>query len=165
MGKGVRIMGGGWCLGGGALDLPVVEFDRGETAEDGNGNLELASLGIDFVDAAGEVEEGTVVDFNFFTHRINDLGHFFARSGFYTGFDIVDLGLPQRRGMVTTNETNDAGGLFYEIPRFIDDLAVFIVQAHLDENVAVIKFADLRRLLPALYFRNEIGRASCRERV
>ena len=66
---------------GDALHLPVFELDRREPAENGNGNLELAPVGIDLVDAAREVGEGTVGDLDLFAHGVLDLRHFLAAGG------------------------------------------------------------------------------------
>ena len=40
-------------LFGGALHLPVLELDRREPAENGNGNLQLAAVRINFIDSTG----------------------------------------------------------------------------------------------------------------
>jgi hypothetical protein len=55
----VRVFRTGWCVRAageasafrGALDLPVFEFDGRKPTENGDGNLELAAVGIDLVDA------------------------------------------------------------------------------------------------------------------
>src|ERR1700761_2461720 len=92
-----------------ALHLPVFELDRGEPAENGNGNLELAAVRIDLVDAAGEIRERAIVDLHFFADGVDDLRDFLAVGGFDARADLVDLRLTQRRRLIATDETDDAG--------------------------------------------------------
>src|SRR5690606_40506176 len=124
---------------GEALHLPVFELDRGEPAENGNGNLEFAALGIDFVDAAGEVGEGTVGDLDLFAHGVLHLRHFLAGSGLDAGKDFINVGLLERSRTFATDKTDDAVDLFNEIPRLVDHLAVAVIEVHLDEDVARIE--------------------------
>src|ERR1017187_2973375 len=92
-----------------ALDLPVFELDRGEAAEDGDGNLELAAVRIDLVDAAGERRKRAIGDLHFLADGVLDLRHFLAARGFNARVDLVDLGLAERRGAVAADKADHAG--------------------------------------------------------
>ncbi len=55
------------------LDLKEIELHRGFPAENTDENFELALLGVDFVDDAGEIAERTVLDPNVLAEREGDL--------------------------------------------------------------------------------------------
>src|SRR5580658_6275049 len=93
-------------LFGQALHLPVFKFNGRETAEDRNRNLELAALGIDFVDPAVEIGERSVVDANFLADGILHLGDFLAVGRLDARPDLVDLGLAEGSGVLAADEAD-----------------------------------------------------------
>ena len=68
------------------MHLPVFKLDRREPAENRDGNLELAAGGIDLVDAAVQVHEGSVVDL----HLLADSSDALKRNRGRRGLDILN---------------------------------------------------------------------------
>ena len=140
-----------------SLNLPVFELDRSEPTENRNGNFELAAVGVDFVDAAGERGEGSVADLHLIANRVLDFRDFLAIGRLDAGVNLINLGLTECRGAVAANETDDARDFLHEIPRTVDDLALLIVETHLDEDVTRIEFPNFRALLAVLDLGDDLG--------
>src|SRR5271167_2320312 len=125
----------------GLLYLHKVELDRSCAAEDRNENADLALLGLDFLDGAVEVLEGTVDDLDRLAHFEQHLGLGPERTLLHLLLDFLDLGhrdFGRIGGM--PDEAGDFRRILYDVPGLV-------VEHHLHEDIAGEKFAagDLAR--------------------
>ena len=123
-----------------------------DTPENRYGNFELAPVWVDFLNFANEVRKGTFVDFDHFTDFIFNLRLFFALGFFDLIKDAIDFAFLQWSRAVAANKINDAVTFTDEIPGLLQQLTIIIIQTHVDEDVAWVKFTSLDALLPSLYF-------------
>lgn len=127
---------------GEALHLPVFELDRRKSTENGNRDLQLTTVWIDLVDSAGERRKGTIGNFDFFTNEVLDFRNFLTVGRLDARTNFVDFGLTKSGRTITADEADHASDFLHKIPRFVDHLLVLAVEAHLDEDVARVKFAN-----------------------
>src|ERR1041385_6006446 len=123
------------------FDFPVFEFDRGISSEDVHGDLELAFIGVNFLDHTAEVEERTVVDFDGLADFEADLGSFGVFGFSDLGFDDIDLLGADGHGAFASHEADDALGIADEVPGFLQDPLIFIEQDEVDVDIAGVKFS------------------------
>ena len=122
-----------------AFDLPELELDRSGAAEDVDGDLKLAAVGIDLVDIAGEIGEGAVGDLDAFADVEGDLRDDLVRSVGDLLEDRVDLLGLEGDGILSADEADHAVGLAEEAPGGFEQRAFVVVEAGADEEVRRIE--------------------------
>jgi len=139
----------------GALDLPVFEFDEGIATEDADRDLDLAAFGVDLFHGARLVLERTIGDFDGFSDfKVHFRFHFLICSASLDE-DIFDVFGGNGEGTIfVACKTDDASGVFNEIPGAGDELITFVEQMHVGNDVTRHQFPSRLGLFTALDFRN-----------
>src|SRR5690606_30883316 len=144
----------------GANDLGEVELDGGLAPEDGHEHLQLAALGVDLGDHAGEVGEGASGDLDHVTDVEGDayLGRLArARDPDAGEHALLLLGGEGHGAGRGADEAGDAGRVAHDLPGLVGLVGV-VAQVHLHEDVAGEQLAGgLFLLAPAHALDRDVG--------
>ena len=142
----------------GFFDLPVFQFHGRIATEDTDTDAEFSTLGVDFLDDALLVLEGTIGHLHLVANLINDLGGDGVLALLHLGEHAVDLFLAHRDGLVLgAGEPDDTCGVLDEIPSLVDEFVVLIKEVHIDDQIAREELARGLGLLAALDLLHTLG--------
>src|SRR3954451_4126282 len=116
------------------FDLEEVKLDWGLAAEDAHQHLDLVALGVDLVDRADELGEGTVGDPD--ALALGECHAVLRRLDAHVPEDLLDLGLVERDGLAPDARDVGAADEARDARRVADDEPAVGVEDHLDEDVS-----------------------------